>query len=363
MTKTTPLETNPNDPYLNNSLPPSGRPGFNAQAPPPFLSYASIFESVQNVPTPIFSKPNGSGLNFNGKVGASCTGTPYQPQASIFEFVQNVPSPILSKPNESVSIFNGGLGASCIGIPSRSDSNEATPVSGIVESQEQRRGRKHFSHDHTLNLSKVEENGAKTCSGCEKNLSDFAYICTESQCTFSLHKSCFKLPIKIQHKSHLDHPLTLLSSPPYKADGEFTCNACLKNGGAFTYNCSICTFDLHVDCVSLPETVKREDHEHPLTLLYSSQHKNVAEEEEEDSLVLCDVCHQAIHEISWVYHCHKCDYNTHLDCVNDEEIPIQQSEEDLIREVQIQAQIELETTQLLAQIRLQTAQSILDLIG
>ncbi|CAK9144780.1 unnamed protein product [Ilex paraguariensis] len=194
------------------------------------------------------------------------------------------------------------VSASCIGIPSRSDSNEATPVSGIVESQEQRRGRKHFSHDHTLNLSKVEENGAKTCSGCEKNLSDFAYICTESQCTFSLHKSCFKLPIKIQHKSHLDHPLTLLSSPPYKADGEFTCNACLKNGGAFTYNCSICTFDLHVDCVSLPETVKREDHEHPLTLLYSSQHKNVAEEEEEDSLVLCDVCHQAIHEISWVYH-------------------------------------------------------------
>uniref|UniRef100_A0A5B7BR87 DC1 domain-containing protein n=1 Tax=Davidia involucrata TaxID=16924 RepID=A0A5B7BR87_DAVIN len=37
----------------------------------------------------------------------------------------------------------------------------------------------------------------------------------------------------------------------------------------FVFHCSICNFDLHVKCAFLPETVNRDDHEHPFTLFYT----------------------------------------------------------------------------------------------
>ncbi|KAK3004006.1 hypothetical protein RJ639_017893 [Escallonia herrerae] len=122
----------------------------------------------------------------------------------------------------------------------------------------------HFSHRHPLRLSGVQPEDQTICSGCELDLLGPAYICTKAGCSFLLHESCMELPRRVRHKSHPIHPLVLLSSPPY-SDGEFTCDACGDSGHAFTFHCSTCKFDLHVECASLPETEDSDDHKHPRT--------------------------------------------------------------------------------------------------
>ncbi|CAD5321344.1 unnamed protein product [Arabidopsis thaliana] len=127
---------------------------------------------------------------------------------------------------------------------------------------------RHASHNHPLRVFKARDEDEVVCSGCELDLTGQAFKCIKSDCDYFLHKSCFELPRETSHKSHPDHPLTLLHSPPYSET--YTCDACGEYGSGFTYNCSECQYDLHVGCAFIPETVEREDHEHPLTLLYNT---------------------------------------------------------------------------------------------
>ncbi|KAK9051595.1 hypothetical protein SSX86_028222 [Deinandra increscens subsp. villosa] len=172
---------------------------------------------------------------------------------------------------------------------------------------------KHFSHPHNLSrvsLKEDEENEV-ICSGCEDALVGNGYSCVQPDCEFHLHESCFHLKKEIHHKSHPEHPLTLLPLAPYdNADGQFTCSACFSDGTGFTYHCSICEFDLHIQCVNLPETAKRDDHEHTLKLLYSCP------VQKEDYTFYCGVCHEEIQRDRWGYYCEPCDYGTHLGCVD-----------------------------------------------
>nr|VDD16333.1 unnamed protein product [Brassica oleracea] len=128
---------------------------------------------------------------------------------------------------------------------------------------------RHPSHDHPLRVFKSQEGDEIICSGCELELIGQAYKCTKSECSYFLHKSCFNLPGETLHKSHPNHPLTLVHSPPYD-QSIFSCDACGEHGSGFAYHCSKCQYDVHVGCAFVPETVKREDHEHPLTLLYNT---------------------------------------------------------------------------------------------
>ncbi|KAM7512290.1 hypothetical protein LguiB_011165 [Lonicera macranthoides] len=173
---------------------------------------------------------------------------------------------------------------------------------------------KHFSHRHPLRVTETREEDSIVCSGCEEVLSGPSYSCITSKCNFNLHKSCFELERVIKHDSHTEHNLVLLPSPPYKEHGDFTCNACLKAGSAFTYHCKTCQYDLHVNCAYLPKSVKRPDHEHTLVLFYSSQLKKLLEEKAAASFS-CDVCLKVVDERGWVYYCQKCDFGTHLECI------------------------------------------------
>ncbi|KAL0725102.1 hypothetical protein Bca4012_039701 [Brassica carinata] len=170
---------------------------------------------------------------------------------------------------------------------------------------------RHPSHNHPLRSHKCEAKDEVICSGCDLDLIGAAFKCTKSSdCDYFLHKSCFGLPRETNHKSHQPHCLTLLYSP----ESMYTCQACGEYGSSFTYNCSICQYDVHVGCVSMPETVKREDHAHPLTLLYSSPYT-------EPGLVFtCDVCKETVPDNLWAYYCMECDYGTHLhSCAEEEE--------------------------------------------
>ncbi|KAL7158210.1 hypothetical protein ABFS83_02G127100 [Erythranthe nasuta] len=173
---------------------------------------------------------------------------------------------------------------------------------------------KHFSHPHVLKDMEIEQNEGKICSACECKLSGgAAYDCTESRCSFGLHKACFDTAREVCHKSHPEHLLTLLATPPYS--GGFTCNACLKEGKGFAYSCGECSYDLHVECVRWPEKMTSADHKHALTLYYSAWAAAAVAADQQANFT-CDVCEDPVHECEWVYHCRECDYATHLECVN-----------------------------------------------
>ena len=179
----------------------------------------------------------------------------------------------------------------------------------------------HFSHNHPLRPIKVKAEEELICSGCGLDLSGSAFKCSKSNCGFILHNSCFKLEPVLEHKSHPDHPLTLLSTPPkcYR-NKRFICDACGDYGTSFDYHCSSCQFDLHVGCALLPKTTKHVDHEHPLTLLYSSSFScSCSCDRGNDNVTfVCDVCDEVVRKKHWVYYCEKCDYGTHLLCTTHE---------------------------------------------
>ncbi|CAF1804715.1 unnamed protein product [Brassica napus] len=112
---------------------------------------------------------------------------------------------------------------------------------------------RHPSHNHPLRSHKAQAEEEIICSGCDLDLIGAAFKCTKSECDYFLHKSCFELPRENCHKSHPEHPLTLLYSPTYESSS-FACDACGEYGSGFAYNCSICKYDVHVGCVSMPET-------------------------------------------------------------------------------------------------------------
>ncbi|CAH2058032.1 unnamed protein product [Thlaspi arvense] len=171
---------------------------------------------------------------------------------------------------------------------------------------------RHPSHNHPLRGYKSQAEDEIICSGCDLDLIGAAFKCTKSECDYFLHKSCLELPRELRHKSHPNHPLTLLYSPPY-VQSSYTCDACGEYGSGFTYNCSICQYDVHVGCVSMPETMKHDEHAHPLTLIYSSPLQK-------GRIFECDVCKETIPDHLWLYYCQKCDYGTHLhSCVAEEE--------------------------------------------
>lgn len=182
---------------------------------------------------------------------------------------------------------------------------------------------RHPSHDHPLRVFKSQEGDEIICSGCELELIGQAYKCTKSECSYFLHKSCFNLPGETLHKSHPNHPLTLVHSPPYD-QSIFSCDACGEHGSGFAYHCSNCQYDVHVGCAFVPETVKREDHEHPLTLLYNTPCKG----SEDGVTFICDVCEEDMQENLWVYYCKECDYGTHVrSCATYEDIAPKKREE------------------------------------
>ncbi|KAJ9158689.1 hypothetical protein P3X46_024250 [Hevea brasiliensis] len=166
---------------------------------------------------------------------------------------------------------------------------------------------KHSSHSHPLRPVDVKEEEEIICSGCELDLSGSAYKCSKSKCDFFLHKSCFELPGELEHNSHSQHLLTLLPCPP-NHDSKFTCNACGDYGTAFTYHCLTCQFNLHVGCAFLPNTIKHVDHNHPLTLFYSSSMERGC------TTFTCDACSKDVPQSHWIYYCPDCDYGTDLAC-------------------------------------------------
>ncbi|KAJ0693248.1 putative chromatin regulator PHD family [Helianthus annuus] len=176
----------------------------------------------------------------------------------------------------------------------------------------------HPSHpDHPLSLfpSPTYSSGSFICNECNKTGSGLCFCC--SNCEFDLHIHCaFNTlnpnpstppPNQIKLKSHPNHPLKYLPKPP-SASGFRSCDVCgtgCDPNGAL-YRCDICDYDAHVTCTTLPESVRREDHPHTLSLLYVYPYESFE----------CDVCRGAIAKSNCMYHCSSgCNYGMHVKCV------------------------------------------------
>ncbi|KAK2976227.1 hypothetical protein RJ640_001953 [Escallonia rubra] len=154
---------------------------------------------------------------------------------------------------------------------------------------------------HPLTLHGRRDN--HRCDVCRSKCEHFTYVC--SPCDFGMDIICASLmERKIDHPSH-KHPLT-----PVRRKALLFCDACGQKHEGTWYQCTTCVhFWIHRDCASLPTSIERSDHKHPLTLSYTipSQYATFYPG--------CDICRKLLRPFYWVYYCGKCRYFTHVTCV------------------------------------------------
>ncbi|XP_047963885.1 uncharacterized protein LOC125208339 [Salvia hispanica] len=114
----------------------------------------------------------------------------------------------------------------------------------------------------------------------------------------------------IRHPSHPDHDMKLL-----RRRCSFKCDACGTTGakGSSSYTCTAdaCQYWIHERCASLPQSLKREDHHHPLSLSFHVPLEYIIFDYK------CDVCSKILLPKNWLYHCQICRYIVHIKCAFD----------------------------------------------
>ncbi|CAI9290988.1 unnamed protein product [Lactuca saligna] len=225
----------------------------------------------------------------------------------------------------------------------------------------------HWSHPHPLilhvqpqtNSMSVCSDPIEVCHGCVRPLSLPYYTCKDG-CSFSLHKYCAELPLKLQHPLHPDHSLVLINAAGHFINHK--CIGCFSYGNMYLYRCETCEFYLDVNCAFLPKTIKHKSHKHPLIQVidpdpscnacnkynegisyickpchfildmycamrsphslahrYCKGHKiplmypPIMDHPED---FYCDICEKEMHPKLPLYYCHKCKNSFHLDCIS-----------------------------------------------
>ncbi|TYH68032.1 hypothetical protein ES332_D06G230600v1 [Gossypium tomentosum] len=144
-----------------------------------------------------------------------------------------------------------------------------------------------------------------SCSWCHEPLTDAIYVCFDcllkkvSTDSFIIHKKCLdELPTEIDHLTHRLHTLIL-----NRSDSDYLCNLCQKQHSGPYYGCSLCHFNINVECAWPRSTVEdRSHHQHPFTLLRRQYS------------FICDACGTEGNCISYI--CSTCSLMVHKDCTS-----------------------------------------------
>ncbi|PPD79294.1 hypothetical protein GOBAR_DD23788 [Gossypium barbadense] len=109
---------------------------------------------------------------------------------------------------------------------------------------------KHDIHQHPLTFIEspmaIDVFKRFSCSWCHEPLTDATYFCSNCP-SFIIHKKCLdELPTEINHPSHHIHPLFL-----YYSDRNHFCNLCQKEHSRAFYGCSLCHFNINLECALL----------------------------------------------------------------------------------------------------------------
>ncbi|KDO57149.1 hypothetical protein CISIN_1g038894mg [Citrus sinensis] len=167
-----------------------------------------------------------------------------------------------------------------------------------------------FHRHQCLKLRLIASSEEYRCDACSFYINGpgIFYSCDEHFCTFNLHLQCVSLKPNIKHEGH-QHLLLLVENMSYKSQ----CQACLcKIEGTFFVRCIHCQLDFHVQCglTTLPPTILHEKHGHDLILSADQQIFK-----DDLDLVSCDVCMEEINPKHPSYSCAKCEYYAHVRCV------------------------------------------------
>nr|XP_012466125.1 unnamed protein product [Gossypium raimondii] len=136
------------------------------------------------------------------------------------------------------------------------------------------------------------------CCWCHEPLIDATYFCSDCP-SFIIHKKCLdELPTEINHPSHHIHPLSFRYT-----DRNHFCNLCQKEHFGAFYGCSLCHFNINLECALLRSIVEdKSRHQYPLTLFWR-----------QDSFI-CDACGTEGNYIS--YTCSTCFTTVHKKCIS-----------------------------------------------
>ncbi|XP_057770684.1 uncharacterized protein LOC130990468 [Salvia miltiorrhiza] len=175
-----------------------------------------------------------------------------------------------------------------------------------------------FNPIASLNLLFAAFFERKLCAICELNVVDrIFYKCRSTECKLWMHMKCAQGSSVmdagddeqsgsiINHPSHLRHGLKLVRrSCPFK------CDACgvTRRGKSYICCAANCQYWIHERCASLPQTIKREDHHHSLSLSFHVPSLYIKYN------FKCDVCTKYLMPKYWIYHCELCSYAVHLNC-------------------------------------------------
>ncbi|KAK8987985.1 hypothetical protein V6N11_065587 [Hibiscus sabdariffa] len=175
----------------------------------------------------------------------------------------------------------------------------------------------HFSHDHKLVLGYCNDPIEETkCTICELPILGPAYFCPELDCVHILHKSCLRLPQKVQVPFHLNHMMVI--QQPWKHSHP-QCHACPLNitTQRFAYSCEDCQLNLHPICANyLKRPLKCESHFDDLYYfgtdyqLFSANYPV----SEMTTVFVCYKCEKSCQGEPF-YRCLQCSINFHLKCV------------------------------------------------
>ncbi|KAJ4823734.1 hypothetical protein Tsubulata_042623 [Turnera subulata] len=143
-------------------------------------------------------------------------------------------------------------------------------------------------------------------------------------CRFHLHASCAAkslLTLPMKHERH-QHCLHFLRHKRWKAavhEYEYQlCDACKTDCQSSYYFCLECSYNIHLGCIGLPDTVDHSDHIHPLTLEDSFV-------EDDSGWYYCHVCGKQRNGDYPIYHCKQCPdaapFAAHIECVLSQEDP------------------------------------------
>ncbi|PPD73803.1 hypothetical protein GOBAR_DD29260 [Gossypium barbadense] len=161
---------------------------------------------------------------------------------------------------------------------------------------------KHDIHQHPLTFIEspmaIDVLKRLNCCWCHEPLTDAIYLCPDCP-SFIIHKKCLdELPTEINHPSHHIHPLFL-----HYSDRNHFCNLCQKEHSGAFYGCSLCHFNINLECALLRSIVEdKSRHQHPLTLFWR-----------QDSFI-CDACGTEGNYISYI--CSTCCTIVHKKCIS-----------------------------------------------
>ncbi|VVA90823.1 unnamed protein product [Arabis nemorensis] len=167
----------------------------------------------------------------------------------------------------------------------------------------------HASHECLLTSSDIVENGI--CNICSKD-EPVEFSCIT--CNFDLCKACSKLPHKVSHEFHSEHPLEFCLRKHDQRPEHILCSCCGCLSSESFYKCKECEIYLDLSCAILPNIFRSWDDNKKLH--YSHAHLLQRCRPGPDARGSCLLCELPLSPSAICYGCVHCYSFIHERCLD-----------------------------------------------